>query len=146
MTGIQAEGAAPLVKLFKGNSKDFQPVDEPETIATAIKIGNPVSWKKAISAVRESKGLMEAVSDKEILEAQKYLSRKEGIFVEPGSASSIAGLLKLDAQGTIDHDETVVCITTGNGLKDPNVIVDSCKDAIIEVESINQILKHLAEV
>jgi len=144
MTGIQAEKAMPIVNMFK-NKSDFVPEKNPETIATAIRIGNPISWKKAIMSVCESNGYMESVSDEEILKAQKLLARKEGIFVEPASASSIAGLLKLIDEGIIDKGEEVVCITTGNGLKDPNTVVDSCKNEIIyaKEEEIENLMKNL---
>ena len=144
MTGIQSEGSKPIVNMFK-NKKEYIPEKNPETIATAIRIGNPVSWKKAINAVYESNGYMESVSDEEILKAQKLLSRKEGIFVEPASASSIAGLIKLIDKGIIDKGEEIVCITTGNGLKDPNTVVDSCKNEIIyaKEEDVENLIKKL---
>ena len=123
MTGIQAEGAAPIAQAIKTGSKEIKPVSKPETIATAIRIGAPVSWKKAVNAIRDSGGTAETVTDDEILEAQKTLSRLEGLFVEPASASSIAGLKKLVENGEIDKDECVVCVTTGHGLKDPDVAV-----------------------
>ncbi|MBS7646227.1 threonine synthase [Candidatus Bathyarchaeota archaeon] len=123
MIGIQAEGAAPIAKAVKTGVDKIVPVEKPETVATAIRIGAPVSWKKALRAIRESKGTAETVSDHEILEAQKMLARSEGIFVEPASAASIAGLKKLVEGGEIDKDEVVVCVTTGHGLKDPEVVV-----------------------
>ena len=123
MTGIQAEGAAPIAQAIKKGSNEIVPIDQPETIATAIRIGAPVSWKKAIRAIGESKGTAETVTDEEILEAQKMLARSEGLFVEPASASSIAGLKKLFESGKIDEDEVVVCVTTGHGLKDPDIIM-----------------------
>ena len=123
MTGIQAEGAAPIAQAIKTGRKEIKPVSKPETIATAIRIGAPVSWKKAVNAIRDSGGTAETVTDDEILEAQKTLSRLEGLFVEPASASSIAGLKKLVENGEIDKDECVVCVTTGHGLKDPDVAV-----------------------
>ena len=92
-------------------------------MATAIRIGNQANWKKALKAVEESKGLLESVSDREILNAQKLLASKEGIFVEPASASSLAGLIKL--RDKIEDDESVVLITTGHGLKDPNIILEN---------------------
>lgn len=130
MTGIQAEKAMPIVNMFK-NKSEFAPVKNPETIATAIRIGNPVSWKKAINAIYESNGYAESVTDEEILHAQKLLAQKEGIFVEPASASSIAGLIKLRNEGIIDKNEEIVCVTTGNGLKDPDTVVNEFKDNII---------------
>jgi threonine synthase len=123
MTGIQAEGAAPIARAIKIGSKEIVPVSKPETIATAIRIGAPVSWKKAVNAIRDSGGTAETVTDEEILEAQKLLSRLEGLFVEPASASSIAGLKKLVENGAVNKDERVVCVTTGHGLKDPDVAI-----------------------
>ncbi|MCX8154141.1 MAG: threonine synthase, partial [Candidatus Bathyarchaeota archaeon] len=117
MTGIQAAGAAPIAHAVKTGSDTIVPVAAPETIATAIRIGAPVSWKKALNAIYESKGTAETVTDEEILNAQKLLARIEGLFVEPASASSIAGLIKLVENGVIDGDERVVCVTTGHGLK-----------------------------
>ncbi len=108
--GFQAAGAAPLVK--------GEPVKDPQTIATAIRIGNPASWDKAIAAARESEGGIEAVTDREILAAYRRVAR-EGLFVEPASAASVAGLLKLHADGTLRPGATVVCVLTGHGLKDP---------------------------
>ncbi|MDK2853158.1 MAG: threonine synthase [Thermococcaceae archaeon] len=126
MIGIQAEGASPLAKAFK-EGKPFEPVRNPETVATAIRIGNPANWPRAWRAVEESKGLLESVSDEEILNAQKLLASKEGIFVEPASASSLAGLIKLKELSRIEPDESYVLITTGHGLKDPNVIIENFK-------------------
>jgi len=123
MTGIQAAGSAPIVQAIKGGSDTIVPVSAPETVATAIRIGAPVSWKKAINAIRKSHGTAETVTDEEILSAQKFLARVEGLFVEPASASSIAGLIKLVENGTIDKDERIVCVTTGHGLKDPDTAV-----------------------
>ncbi len=124
MIGIQAEGASPLAKAWKGK-KEFVPEKNPETIATAIRIGNPANWRKAWMAAKESGGLFESVSDGEILQAQRLLASKEGIFVEPASASSLAGLIKLRKIGILDSDESYVLITTGHGLKDPNIIVEN---------------------
>ncbi len=123
MTGIQAAGSAPIAQAIKKGSDKIVPVENPETIATAIRIGAPVSWKKAVNAIHESKGTAETVTDPEILDAQKILARIEGIFVEPASASSIAGLKKLVRNGLISKDERVVCITTGHGLKDPDTAI-----------------------
>jgi threonine synthase len=123
MTGIQAAGSAPIARAIKNGSDTIVPVSAPETVATAIRIGAPVSWKKAMNAIRESDGTAEMVTDEEILSAQKMLARVEGLFVEPASASSIAGLKKLVDNGTIDKNERVVCVTTGHGLKDPDTAV-----------------------
>ncbi|MGE5638033.1 MAG: threonine synthase [Chloroflexota bacterium] len=123
MTGIQAECAAPIARAIKNGDKEIKPVLKPETVATAIRIGAPVSWKKAINAIRNSGGTAETVTDDEILDAQKALSQLEGLFVEPASASSIAGLKKLIENGIINKDERVVCVATGHGLKDPDVAI-----------------------
>lgn len=130
MTGIQAVGSAPIVQAIKTGSDKIIPVEHPETVATAIRIGAPVSWKKAVNAIRESGGTAETVTDEEILDAQKMLARIEGIFVEPASASSIAGLNKLVRNGVIERDERVVCITTGHGLKDPDTAIKQCEKPI----------------
>jgi len=119
MMGIQAEGAKPIVDAVKGGLDKFKPIKKPETIATAIRIGNPVNGPKAIRAIRSSKGAAEAVSDNEIIKAQKLMARLEGIGVEPASASTIAGLKKLVRQRAIKRDECVVCVATGHILKDP---------------------------
>jgi threonine synthase len=130
MTGIQAEGSAPIAQAIKAGSDKIVPVENPETIATAIRIGAPVSWKKAVNAIRESHGTAETVTDEEILDSQKTLARVEGIFVEPASASSIAGLKKLLKKGVIMEDEKVVCITTGHGLKDPDTAIKSSEKPV----------------
>ena len=143
MTGIQAEGAAPIAEAIKTGSKDIKPIEKPETIATAIRIGAPVSWKKAVKAIRDSGGTAETVTDDEILDAQKTLSRLEGLFVEPASASSIAGLKKLLENGTIDKDERIVCVTTGHGLKDPDTAIKMSEKPLevnAEVAAIEQAL------
>jgi len=134
MTGIQAAGSAPIAQAIKTNSAKIVPVEKPETVATAIRIGAPVSWKKAVNAIRNSGGTAETVTDDEILAAQKLLARAEGIFVEPASASSIAGLIKLVNNGVIDKDERVVCVTTGHGLKDPDTAV-KMSERPIEVDA-----------
>jgi threonine synthase len=111
MLGWQARGAAPLVS--------GEPVTHPETIATAIRIGNPASWGGAITARDESGGHIGAVSDAEILEAYRLLAAVEGVFVEPASAASVAGLLRAATEGLVDATDVVVCTLTGHGLKDP---------------------------
>ena len=143
MTGIQAEGSAPIAQAIKSGSSQITPVDKPETIATAIRIGAPVSWKKAVNAIRDSQGTAETVTDEEILAAQKMLARLEGLFVEPASASSIAGLKKLVQNGAVDRDERIVCVTTGHGLKDPDVAVKMSEkplEAEAEVSAIERAL------
>jgi threonine synthase len=134
MTGIQAAGSAPIAQMIKTGSNEMVAVKTPETLATAIRIGAPVSWKKAVNAIRNSGGTAETVTDDEILAAQKLLARVEGIFVEPASASSIAGLIKLLNNGVIGKDERVVCVTTGHGLKDPDTAV-KMSEKPIEVEA-----------
>jgi len=134
MTGIQAEGAAPIARAIKNGKEEIVPIDKPETIATAIRIGAPLSWKKAMKAIRESKGTAETVTDQEIIEAQKMLARSEGLFVEPASASSIAGLKKLLELGKIDKDEAVVCVATGHGLKDPDIAI-KISEKPLEIEA-----------
>ena len=143
MTGIQAAGAAPIAQAIKNGRDEIAPVAEPETVATAIRIGAPVSWKKALNAIRESHGTAETVTDTEILDAQKMLARVEGLFVEPASASSIAGLKKLRENGEIDKDERVVCVTTGHGLKDPDAAVKTSEKPVevdAEIEAIERVL------
>jgi threonine synthase len=123
------------VQAIKRGSDEIVPVGKPETIATAIRIGAPVSWKKAVNAIRQSHGTAETVADAEILDAQKMLARLEGLFVEPASASSIAGLKKLVENGEIDKDECIVCVATGHGLKDPDVAVQvSEKPLVVDAE------------
>ncbi len=117
MLGFQAEGAAPMVH--------GEPVANPETIATAIRIGNPARWSDAAEAVEESHGLIQIVTDEEILAAYSELASTEGIFVEPASAAGVAGVKKLAQQGFFaDESVTVVCTLTGHGLKDPDRAVD----------------------
>jgi threonine synthase len=122
MIGIQAEKAAPIANAVKSGLSKIRPIHNPQTIATAIRIGSPVNWPKVLGAIRESNGTAETVTDHEILEAQKELATLEGIFVEPASAASIAGLKKLSEEGQVDSSETIVCVTTGHGLKDPSVL------------------------
>ena len=118
MMGFQAEGAAPIVRGY--------PIEHPETVATAIRIGNPASWTKATTARDESGGMIGMVSDEEILAAQKLLASRGGIFGEPASAASLAGLIKLSRQGKDFTGKRIVCIITGNGLKDTDIAL---KDA-----------------
>jgi threonine synthase len=114
MLGFQAEGAAPIVR--------GEPIESPETVATAIRIGNPASWEGAVAARDESGGLIETVTDEEILEAQRMIVQLEGIFCEPASAAGVAGVRRLAAEGRIGPDQTVVCVLTGHGLKDPDAV------------------------
>ena len=112
MWGFQAAGSAPIVT--------GAPVREPQTIATAIRIGNPASWRSAEEARDASGGLIESVTDRQILASYRLLASREGVFVEPASAASVAGLLKAADEGRVDAGQTVVCTVTGNGLKDPD--------------------------
>jgi threonine synthase len=122
MIGVQAEKAAPIAQAVKRTENKIRPVHNPQTIATAIRIGSPVNWPKVLKAIAESKGTAETVTDPEILLAQRELATLEGIFVEPASAASIAGLKKLHRSGEVDPSETIVCVTTGHGLKDPSIL------------------------
>ena len=116
MWGFQAEGSAPIVQ--------NKIVENPETIATAIRIGNPASWAQAVEARDTSGGLIDSVTDAQILEAYRLVASKEGIFVEPSSAAGIAGLLKKKSEGKLPKDKTIVITVTGNGLKDVGWILD----------------------
>jgi len=147
MTGIQAEGAQPVVRAFKDARTEIIPEPEPETIASAIRIGNPVNAAKALLAIRNSGGLAESVSDAEITESQLLLARAEGIGVEPASAASIAGLRKLYDAGEIDRGEKIVCITTGHLLKDPERAIAICEapqEVMADLESVRHILHATA--
>jgi threonine synthase len=119
MRGFEAEGAAAIVR--------NQVIEHPETIATAIRIGNPASWEKAVQAATESSGKMDEVSDAEILEAYKLLAREEGIFAEPASCASIAGVIKQRKRNEIRKGSTVVAVLTGNGLKDPAIAMEAAE-------------------
>ncbi|UCH12766.1 MAG: threonine synthase [Candidatus Omnitrophota bacterium] len=143
MCGFQAEGAAPIVR--------GKIIKNPETIATAIRIGNPASWKKAEVARDESGGLIDMVSDKDILKAYQILSEKEGIFVEPASASSVAGLLKLFSRGyfkenpksKIRNPKKIVCILTGHGLKDPDRAIKTIKEPEVVPATVEAVLEKI---
>ena len=126
MMGFQAEGAAPIVR--------GAPVANPQTIASAIRIGNPASWNGALEARDGSGGIIESVSDDEILEAYRLLASHEGIFCEPASAASFAGLTKVIRRGLNLSEQRVVCIFTGTGLKDPDLAVSSVAAQTIEIE------------
>ena len=136
MMGFQAAGAAPLVS--------GKPVEHPETVASAIRIGNPASWQGALAARDESQGAISAVSDDDILEAYALLARKEGLFVEPASAASVAGLISVSRAGQDLSEQVVTCVLTGSGLKDPQTAVEHYIPEVIEsepdVESIERAL------
>ena len=137
MMGFQAEGAAPIVL--------GHPVEKPETIATAIRIGNPASWKQAEAARDESGGVIDIVTDDEILEAYKMTAALEGVFVEPASAASVAGLIKYIKKGFFNDKpgKRIVCIMTGHGLKDPDRAVASSKKPVRVKADIKEILKAI---
>ncbi len=118
MIGFQAAGAAPIVA--------GRPVENPETVATAIRIGNPASWKTAVEAARDSGGAIDSVTDEEILQAYRMIASLEGIFCEPASAASVAGVIKRNRQGGFEKGATVVCTLTGHGLKDPDTAISVC--------------------
>jgi threonine synthase len=122
MMGYQAAGAAPIVL--------GRIVEEPHTVATAIRIGNPASWAAALDAVRESEGLIDMVTDDEILEAYGMVAAEEGVFCEPASAASVAGVVKLQQAGLLHDGETVVCTLTGHGLKDPDTAISVSRQPI----------------
>ena len=143
MLGFQAQGAAPIVL--------GRVVNKPETIATAIRIGNPASWKTAVLARDESRGLIDSVSDKEILAAYQWLAEKEGVFAEPASAASVAGILKLSRTGYFKKNHkgssraTVVCVLTGHGLKDPDRALKSAKKIVNVPAKFSAVLKAAEE-
>ena len=133
MWGFQAAGSAPIVLGHR--------VDNPETIATAIRIGNPASWAPALLAVDESHGAIRAVTDEEILSAWAWLAKTEGVFCEPASAATIAGLIKFG----VPANSKVVCVLTGNGLKDPDTAVNSASAPIVLDASLESLLTHLSK-
>ena len=136
MMGWQAEGAAPIVR--------GKLVENPQTVATAIKIGNPASWKHAEAARDESGGIIDMVSDDEILKAYSMLASKEGVFVEPASAASLAGVIKQNERGFFKGGETIVCTLTGSGLKDPDRAVKYARPPIkvkADIESVMGVFK-----
>jgi threonine synthase len=135
MMGFQAEGAAPIVR---GHI-----ITKPETIATAIRIGNPASWEQAERARDESGGVIDMVSDEEILEAYRYLARLEGVFGEPASAASVAGLIKMTERGDVKDGDTVVCTITGHGLKDPDSAIGISPKPVSIPARLDEVLKAM---
>lgn len=136
MLGFQAAGAAPIVS--------DQPVENPDTVATAIRIGNPASWKGAVAARDESGGIIEAVSDDEILKAYKFIASKEGIFCEPASAATLAGVIKMSGRNFFSKGDTVVCTLTGHGLKDPDIALNLSTEPVkvkADMSAIEEVLK-----
>ena len=135
MYGFQAEGAAPIVRGY--------PIEKPETVATAIRIGNPASWQKAVAARDESGGIIDMVSDEEILAAQKIMASEAGVFGEPASAASLAGLIKLNNEGRDFSQEVIVCVVTGTGLKDTETALKEAPPFLelpAEIEAVEQAL------
>jgi threonine synthase len=132
MIGFQAEGAAPIVR--------GEPVKNPETIATAIRIGNPASWRRAVAARDESGGLIDMVSDEEILTAYRMIASTEGIFCEPASAASVAGVIKSTATGLFTKGDVVVCTLTGHGLKDPDTAIKVSPETHIVSPRMDEVL------
>jgi threonine synthase len=130
MIGFEAEGAMAIVK--------GEPIKNPETVATAIRIGNPASWEGAVNAYKESGGQINFVTDDEILYAYRTIAATEGVFAEPASAASIAGVMKLNKQGYFRGGEKVVCVLTGHGLKDPNIAIKSVKAEPVVVSDSEQ--------
>ncbi len=135
MMGFQAEGAAPIVR--------GEVVKEPKTIATAIRIGNPASWAEAEKARDESRGVIDMVTDDEIIDAYKMLASREGVFCEPASAASLAGVIKLKNEGVLNDGDTVVCTLTGHGLKDPDAAIKNSPEPIRVSTDIAEIKKTL---
>lgn len=142
MIGFQAEGSAPIVK--------GRIIENPKTLATAIKIGNPASWKQAEAARDESGGLIDSVTDEEILEAYRWLAQREGVFAEPASAASVAGCLKLaktdffkKAKDRLKHEPVVTCVLTGHGLKDPDCVLKNIKQPSMIPATLEAILEAI---
>ncbi|MFA7502695.1 MAG: threonine synthase [Anaerovoracaceae bacterium] len=136
MLGFEAAGAAAITL--------GTPIEFPETVATAIRIGNPASWQGATTAAKDSHGLIDSVTDEEILAAYKLLAKTEGVFAEPASAASLAGIIKKKSQGYFAGGERVVAVLTGHGLKDPNIAVQMVDTEIAEIESdYNEVLRAI---
>ena len=133
MVGFQAEGAAPIVR--------GHPVDKPETVASAIRIGNPASWKAAVAARDDSGGLIDIVTDAEILEAYRLVASHEGVFVEPASAAGIAGLRKYAAKGYFARGSTIAVTLTGHGLKDPDTAITNAPAPVSCAASFDAVMK-----
>jgi len=136
MLGFQAANSAPIV--------ENKVIENPETIATAIRIGNPARWQNAVDAARESKGLITKVTDDQIIEAYKLLASTEGVFAEPASAASIAGVLKLYKQGYFTNEEAdIVCTLTGHGLKDPELAIKAAGQPVVCPATIEAVVKEI---
>lgn len=133
MMGFQAEGSAPIVL--------GHPVEDPHTLATAIKIGKPASWEGALRAKEESGGTIDMVSDDDIIEAYKLLASREGVFCEPASAASLAGAIKMKKEGVLNDGDTIVCTLTGHGLKDPDNAMNASPQPVKVAAELKKILK-----
>jgi len=144
MTGVQAEGSRPVADAISKKLPEVVPEKNPETIATAIRIGAPVNAEKALRAIRETGGTALSVTDDEILAMQRDLARKEGIGVEPASAASVAGIKKMAEEGLLDRDERIVCVVTGHLLKDPETVIKQCEPPVeidADLESLLSVLR-----
>ncbi|MBI5681566.1 MAG: threonine synthase [Deltaproteobacteria bacterium] len=135
MFGFQAEGAAPIVL--------GHPIKKPETVASAIRIGNPSSWQNAVKSRDESRGVIDMVSDDEIIYAYKLLASREGVFAEPASAASLAGVIKMHRKGIFKNGDTIVCTLTGHGLKDPDTAIKSSDKPITLPPNLKKVVKVL---
>ncbi|PSP46503.1 threonine synthase, partial [Halobacteriales archaeon QH_1_68_42] len=144
LTGVQAEGSAPMVEAIEDGAEEIRRWEDVETRATAIRIGNPVNAPKALPGIRETGGTAVAVSDEAITDAQRSLA-EEGVGVEPASAASLAGLRKLREAGEVGADEDVVCLTTGHLLKDPDAAYEAGSDPEPVPADTDAVLEHLAE-
>ncbi|MFC6989871.1 threonine synthase [Haloplanus sp. GCM10025708] len=144
LTGVQAEGAAPFVEAIESDADEVRRWEDVETIATAIRIGNPVNAPKALPGVRETGGTAVSVTDEAITDAQRTLAG-EGVGVEPASAASVAGLRKLRDRGVVGDDEQVVCLTTGHLLKDPDAAYEAGREPEPVPDDTDAVLAHLAE-
>ncbi|WP_144927473.1 threonine synthase [Halorubrum salsamenti] len=144
LTGVQAEGAAPMVEAIEEGNDEVRRWEEVETRATAIRIGNPVNAPKAIPGIRNTGGTAVAVSDDEITDAQRDLA-EEGVGVEPASAASLAGLRKLRREGVVEDDEQVVCLTTGHLLKDPDAAYEAGGDPEPVPNDVDAVVEHLRD-
>lgn len=145
LVGVQAEGAAPVADAILEDRTEIVPVPRPETVASAIRIGNPANWQKTVRAIRESRGLALKLPDAVIVEAQKHLAREEGIFVEPASAASVAGATRLAKEGVFGSRATVVCVGTGHGLKDPEAALRERLDVTVAEPTLASVLRALGD-
>ncbi|KPV61859.1 MAG: Threonine synthase [Candidatus Bathyarchaeota archaeon BA1] len=140
---IQPEGCAPIAKAHKGKMKEVTPIDKPETVAEGLMIGSPFKGKLALKALEKTRGLAETVSDNQIIEAGKLLAKKEGVFVEPSAAASVAGIMKMVEEGQMCRDETIVCLLTGSGLKTQDFFSKFVEKPIAIKPDINELRKAI---